>query len=478
MSNCPTAALLAPHRPAYSLSPVMRRYAEARVPRYTSYPTAPHFSEAVDGATYGQWLATIPQGEALSLYLHIPFCHQLCWYCGCHTSITQDQTRISAYADLICREIEQTYQAMATDGSMAGGPVKHIHFGGGSPNALAPKDLIAIMATLRKRFTIAPDAEIAIELDPRKMSEPFMNALADAGFTRASLGVQDLNPAIQKRINRVQPFSTVRYAVQGLRRRGINKINLDLMYGLPGQRVAHVLNTIDKVMGLNPDRLAVFGYAHVPWFKKHQKMVETDAKDGGLPGTEERLRQAEAARDAITEAGFAEIGMDHYAKPDDPMAIAWRRGNRQRNFQGFTTDDASTLIGFGASAISSLPQGYSQNQPHIAHYRAAVMNGEHPIARGLHLSDEDKLRRRVISDIMCEKVVHLPSLCEELGFPADHFDALIPALNALAGDNLILHAEGNLALTHQGRRFSRSVAAIFDAYLAPGDSGNKHSQAS
>ena len=207
-------------------------------------------------------------------------------------------------------------------------------------------------------------------------------------------------------------------------------------------------------------------------------MVETKAKDGGLPDTEERLRQAEAARHAITAMGMVEIGMDHYALPDDPMAIAWRQGNRQRNFQGFTTDDAETLIGFGASAISSLPDGYAQNQPHIAHYRTAVMNGEQPIARGIALTDEDRLRRQVISDIMCEKVVHLPTICADFGQPEDHFEGLSAKLDHLAEDGLILHADGHLALTQAGRRFSRSVAAVFDAYLGNTEGTPKHSQAS
>ncbi|MEO0392224.1 MAG: oxygen-independent coproporphyrinogen III oxidase [Pseudomonadota bacterium] len=480
MNQCPTAAILTPKRPKAALSPVLKTYAEARVPRYTSYPTAPHFT-AVDGAGhYAQWLADIPEGTPLSLYLHIPFCHQLCWYCGCHTSITQDTNRISAYADLLQREIDLKAKAM-DNGRPHGrkpGPVHHIHFGGGSPNALSATDLRAIMARLRQRFQLAQDAEIAIELDPRKLSESFMNALGDTGITRASLGVQDLNPIIQKRINREQPFSAVRHAMRGLRHRGIEKINLDLMYGLPGQRVPHVLRTIEKALTLHPDRLAVFGYAHVPWFKKHQKLVESDARSASLPDTLERLDQAEAARQAITAAGYVEIGMDHYAKPSDPMTVAWQAGHRQRNFQGFTTDGADTLIGFGASAISSLPRGYAQNHPHLAPYRSAVMNGEAPITRECPLTAEDKLRRQVISDIMCEKVIDLGGLCRQHGYDARHFDTLIPALQKLADDGLILHSDGFLTLTHAGRRFSRSVAAVFDAYLHTGDTTTKHSQAS
>ena len=458
----------------------LRTYAEARVPRYTSYPTAVQFHDGVTAADYAGWLADVGQDTPLSLYLHVPFCHQLCWYCGCHTNITRDTSRISSYASLLIREVALVRAAMIGQqhvGACKPGPVHHIHLGGGSPNALAPNDLLAVIGAIRENFMIASGAEIACELDPRHLTDCFMTALAGAGINRVSLGVQDLNPIIQARINRIQPFIEVAQAVYGLRRRGIEHINLDLMYGLPGQTVDHVLSTIDQALTLKPNRFAVFGYAHVPWFKKHQKMIETEEPNGGLPGTEERLAQAEAAREAITAAGYVEIGMDHYALPDDPMAHAWVRGNRQRNFQGFTTDDAGTLIGFGASSISCTDFGYAQNNPHVGDYRKAVEAGQLPVIRGTALSAEDRLRRRIISDIMCEKIINLAAICRQHGFPAGHFSNLRPALTQLADDGLILYSGAQLTLTKQGRRFSRNVAAIFDAYLDPTGTG-KHSTAS
>lgn len=261
-----------------------------------------------------------------------------------------------------------------------------------------------------------------------------------------------------------------------LRKMGIEAINLDLMYGLPGQGVDDVLRTVEQVLPLKPSRLAVFGYAHVPWFKKHQKLVEDPlSEDNGLPDIAERLAQSEAARLAILAAGYVEVGLDHYAHPDDALAQAWQAGDRQRNFQGYTADQSDVLLGFGASAISALPQGYTQHLTHLADYRKAIEAGRHPIARGVAVSDEDRLRHGIITEIMCEQTVNLAEHCRQAGVPRDHFDSLIPKLEQLTEDGLILFGEHTLRLTATGRRLSRNVAAVFDAYLDPGT--DKHAPA-
>jgi len=455
------------------LKPEMLELAEAMVPRYTSYPTAAQFTHAVDGATQAEWLAGLTPAEPLSLYLHVPFCHQLCWYCGCHTSITKSQKRIDEYVDLLCDEIELVAAAIA-DQRNNSGPVQHVHLGGGSPNSLSPGGLIQLGQYLRQFFPLADDAEMACELDPRQLSDCFITALSSMGINRVSLGVQDLNPAIQKAINREQPLPVVASAVSRLRRRGIEAINLDLMYGLPEQQVADVERTIAAILPLQPDRIAVFGYAHVPWFKKHQALIPAE----NLPGTLERLLQADAARQALTAAGYIEIGMDHYALPGDPMAVAWKQGRRQRNFQGFTTDSADTLIGLGVSSISSLPQGYVQNAGDIAAYRRAISSGQLAGARGVAVGEEDHLRSRIINKLMCELPVDLAAEAIVSGMPTDHFDPLMPALEALSDKGLIRLDGTAIEVTPLGRRFTRNIACIFDAYLGAGKAGDRHSRAS
>lgn len=458
--------------PPAALSPALLTRAEARLPRYTSYPTAAQFGDDVDAACYAGWLEDLPADTPLSLYLHIPFCQQLCWYCGCHTTITCDQQRIGAYAELLNREIGLVAGRLQRDDGRSG-PVHHLHLGGGSPNSLCPADLLAVMQALNAGFTFAEDAEIACELDPRHLSDCFVAALASSGFNRASLGVQDLNPHVQKLINREQPLSVVESAVSRLRRLGIRSVNLDIMYGLPDQRIADVHHTIEQILTLTPDRVAVFGYAHVPWFKKHQQMIATDR----LPGTAERLEQAEAAREALRAAGYVEIGMDHYAHPQDRMAQAWNAGQRQRNFQGFTTDNTETLIGMGVSAIGNLPQGYVQNASHLSDYRSAIETGALPVARGIALSDENRLRRAVVQRIMCELPVDLPAIALAHDRPADHFACLLPQLGELATDGLVSLHQEQLCVTERGRRFTRTIAAVFDEYLSA-ESSARHSAAS
>ena len=330
---------------------LLERY-DRRVPRYTSYPTAPHFHQGINAATYERWLAAVGDDTPLSLYFHVPFCHEMCWYCGCHTKIVRRYQPVGDYA-----------ATMADEVTLIGGllkarpPVTHMHWGGGTPTILSAEDLEHLMCNIRAGFNVAPDAEIAVEMDPRTMTEDRVQALARAGVNRASLGVQDFNDRVQKAINRIQPYEMTAQVVEWLRAAGIEAINFDLMYGLPYQTVEDVNRTVDLAASMRPDRVAVFGYAHVPWMKTHMKLIPDDS----LPDAWQRFEQAEAAAERLAERGYRRIGLDHYALETDSMTKVLDEGHLRRNFQGYTTDEARALIGFGASSIGALPQGYVQN---------------------------------------------------------------------------------------------------------------------
>jgi oxygen-independent coproporphyrinogen-3 oxidase len=436
------------------------------VPRYTSYPTAPHFHEGVDGAVYGRWLSELPRETELSLYFHIPFCDTLCWFCGCHTKIVRRYEPIAAYFATLLREVE-----LVTERFGRGRPVRHIHFGGGTPTILQPDHIQRIGEAFRGGFTLTADAEIAVEIDPRELPDETIAALAAIGVTRASLGVQDTNPAVQQAVNRIQPMPVTRSAVERLRAQGIAAINIDLMYGLPGQSVAGVERSVADVVGLAPDRIALFGYAHVPGMKRHQRLIP----EAELPGARARWDQAEAAAAALGAAGYRRVGLDHYARADDPLFRALEEGELKRNFQGYTDDSAGALIGFGASAIGALPQGYAQNAVPLGRYRQAIEAGELATARGIALSAEDRRRRSLIERLMCDLSVDLKDYTTE--GDREPLDLVIdrPALDELSHDGIVDLSEGRVTVTEDGRALVRCVAAVFDSYLArqPG----RHSRA-
>ncbi len=434
-------------------------YALANIPRYTSYPTAPHFGP-LEQATYRGWLSAVPQASSLSLYLHVPFCKSLCWYCGCHTAVTRSATRIEHYAAAL--EAEARMLAGALHGH---GGIEHLHLGGGTPTALGASALASMLHVVREEFGIRPGAELAAELDPRSLDEATVTALAEAGLTRASLGVQDISPAVQHRIGRVQSMDCVAGAVERLRAHGIGSINLDVMYGLPGQGVAEVQATARFAAELGADRVAVFGYAHVPWMKPHQNAIDS----ASLPGALERILQADAAEAVLARAGYVAIGLDHFAQPKDDMAQAQREGRLHRNFQGYTTDIAPALVGLGASAIGSLPAGYAQNDPDERKYVAAVQAGLLPVKRGRALTADDRLRRGLIEQVMCDFSLNLAAL------PPMVLDEAMPALARLDADGIIALDRDFLRVTPEGRRHVRHVAAAFDAYLGTGS--GRHSAA-
>jgi oxygen-independent coproporphyrinogen-3 oxidase len=436
------------------------RYRDERLPRYTSYPTAPHFSPAVSASQYGAWLGSLETGATGSLYLHVPFCRSMCWYCGCHTTITRHDAPIVDYLAVMQREIEAVAERLGRRL-----PVRHIHFGGGTPTIMTPGELARLVDLLAARFAIAPDAEIAVEIDPRTLAPAMTAALGRLGVTRASLGVQSFDPVVQRAINRVQTVAQTAAAVDGLRAAGVRGINFDLIYGLPYQTIASCRDTVAACLDVRPDRFAVFGYAHVPGFKKHQRVID----EATLPDGAARHAQAEAIADALQAAGYRRIGLDHYALPSDPMVRAHLDGSLRRNFQGYTTDTTDALLGFGASAIGRLPQGYVQNAVGLGDYAVRVGAGALPTVKGYVLTPDDRLRADLIERVMCDFAVDVAAVARRHNVdPAGVFRAL-PRLAALRADGLVERSGHEVRVAADARHLVRTVASAFDAYLeAPG----------
>ncbi len=447
-----------PHVAGMDIATLLTRY-DTRVPRYTSYPTAPHFSPAVTPEHTAAWLGRLPADQPLSLYLHVPFCEQLCLYCGCNTFVVRRDGPRIGYAEALVREI--ALAAAAIGGRRR---VTHIHWGGGTPTALPARSLRHVMAELRAAFDVDANAEIAIELDPRHLPDDRLAALADMGVTRASLGVQDFEPEVQAAVGRIQSLALTKTVADRLRANGIAGLNIDLMYGLPYQTSQSVAETASRALELEPDRVAVFGYAHVPWMKRHQKLLP----EAALPGPVERYAQREAVEQTIVAARYTAIGLDHFARPDDALSESAGRGEMRRNFQGYTTDTAPNLIGFGASAIGSLPQGYAQNATNLPEYLGAISRGRLPVARGIEISPDDRLRRDVIEQIMCRLHVDLHVIAKAHGADPGALTQAAPRLAPMQEDGLIKWNGSVVEVLPAGRPFVRSVAAAFDTYLQAG----------
>ncbi|AWN39565.1 oxygen-independent coproporphyrinogen III oxidase [Methylobacterium durans] len=442
------------------------RYGDERLPRYTSYPASPHFSGDVTSAVYASWLSALPQRADASLYLHVPFCRSMCWYCGCHTTITQHDAPIDAYLTALRREIDLVATRLVHPLQ-----VRHVHFGGGTPTIMAPDAFGDLVALLRSRFVVASDAEVAVEIDPRTLSPEMSKAIGEAGVTRVSLGVQSFDPSVQRAIRREQSFDRTAQAVDHLRTAGVDGINLDLIYGLPHQTVASCVETIRLCLKLLPDRFAVFGYAHVPTFKKHQRRID----EGALPDGGTRQAQADAIATVLLAAGYRRIGLDHYARPEDAMARAQNDGTLRRNFQGYTTDPSDVLLGFGASAIGRLPQGYVQNETAIRSYAERVALGELAAVKGYALTGDDRLRAELIERVMCDFAVDVGRVCRAHGRSPGEILHAAPRLTNLEADGLVRIKGNVVSVPREARPFVRSVAAAFDAYL--GTSGRTHSRA-
>jgi oxygen-independent coproporphyrinogen-3 oxidase len=381
----------------------------------------------------------------------------MCWYCGCHTTVARRDAPILDYLGVLRREIELVAGRLTQPLA-----VRQIHFGGGTPTIMAPVDFADLVRLLRKRFGVEADAEIAVEIDPRTLAPAMIDAFGEVGVTRASLGVQSFDPVVQRAINRFQSVEQTAAAVAGLRAIGVEGISFDLIYGLPHQTVRSCVETVEQCIALRPGRFAAFGYAHLPSFKKHQQKID----ESTLPDGVARQEQAEAIAERLVAAGYERIGIDHFALPEDSLALAAAQGALHRNFQGYTTDPCETLIGFGASAIGRLPQGYVQNEVVLGEYGKRVLAGELPIARGYRLTAEDRLRAELIERLMCDLEVDVAAICaRHCAEPA----ALLRSaerLPALEADGII-HLDGNvLRLAKDMRVLARTAASAFDAYLA------------
>ncbi|ENZ82619.1 MULTISPECIES: oxygen-independent coproporphyrinogen III oxidase [Caulobacter] len=444
-------------QPVVSRHDLLTRY-DSRAPRYTSYPTALQFSNAVDADVYGDWLSALDPAEPVSLYAHIPFCDRLCWYCGCNTRVVNKPALISDYVDHLIDELILVEKRLP--GRIKAGAV---HLGGGTPNMLSRDDLVRLFGAMRHVFPFAPGVEISAELDPAVLTEGWVKAAAFHGLNRASLGVQDLAPHVQEAVNRIEPFDVVARAVHWLRQAEVASINLDLMYGLPRQTTADVVATLDKVLALRPERIALFGYAHVPWARPHQKLI----LDEDLADAAGRLEQSQAAAERLVRAGYVAIGLDHFALPSDSLALGLASGTLRRNFQGYTTDPHPTLIGLGASSIGRLPQGYAQNQSSEVMWRAAIASGRLPVARGVALTDDDRLRADVIERLMCDFAVDLGVVAARHGVSAGVFVDDIAKLESLRADGLARVDGDVIRLTEEGRPFVRLVAQAFDRRSEP-----------
>lgn len=438
----------------------------ATAPRYTSYPTTPHFHAGVNAAIYAGWLAGLAPGTDVSLYLHIPFCDTLCWFCGCHTKATRHYEPVAEYLRSLHEEIALVGQMLPS-----GVNVRQIHWGGGSPTILTAEDISALAAGIRRAFTVDARAEFAVEIDPRGLAHDQIKALIDAGLTRASFGIQDFDPDVQRAINRVQSFPLTRAVIDSFRLGGIESINVDVLYGLPHQTAETLTKTLLKVLSLDPDRIALFGYAHVPWLKKHQAMIQ----EADLPGPIDRFDESQLAADLITAWGYQRIGMDHFAQPDDALAVAARAGRLRRNFQGYTADESEVVIGLGASAVGRLPQGYVQNIVPTGEYERRVGEYQLPVARGFALDPDDRVRAHAIERLMCDFRLSGGDLRARFGSRADAVIAEADQIAASDYADLVAKEGDTLWVTEQGRPFVRLICASIDSYFGMGAA--RHSSA-
>jgi oxygen-independent coproporphyrinogen-3 oxidase len=420
------------------------------VPRYTSYPTAAEFTTHAGPADHLAALKALPPGTPASLYVHIPFCKDICWYCGCNTNRSNRTERVASYLEALEAEIDWT--ARQVGGKVALG---RISFGGGSPNALDPIGFVRLVSHILTAFgTSSP--EISVELDPRSLDAEWADLLGKVGARRASLGVQTFDPAIQARIGRIQPAETIELAVSRLRAAGVNSLNFDLMYGLPGQGLAQLMDTLDRTLALGPDRVALFGYAHVPQIIARQRRIEAEH----LPDTAERFEQAARGFDHLVSAGLQPVGFDHFAQPDDSIALATREGRLRRNFQGFTDDQAEVLLGVGATSISSFPSLIVQAEKNPGRYRMRVLGGQPSAERGIRRSADDQERGLVIEDLLCGRAADLS------GLPLDGWAEL--RLKPFLAAGLCTLTDDRLTLTADGLPYARAIASCFDSYRAEG----------
>jgi len=434
---------------------LIKKYA-APVPRYTSYPTAPNFGEDIGNKDYAEWLGALKQGARLSLYLHIPFCDTLCWFCGCNTKMVKRYDPVAEYLPFLYREIKNI--AARVPKSHA---VSHIHWGGGSPNILSEDDIARVSELIGNVFKLENDAEIAVEIDPRGLAEAQVEAYARSGVTRISVGVQDFSSRVQKAINRIQSFEETEKAINLFRDKGVSSINMDLIYGLPYQTIESTKKSVLKVLELEPDRIALFGYAHLPSRIKHQQMIDDDT----LPDIYERFDQAETFATHLMDAGYIRIGLDHFAKPGDELVKSQAAGTLRRNFQGYTTDQADALLGLGASAIGQLNNAYVQNAVPTADYMRMVEDDGLAVRKGYSLTPDDMVRRYTIEQIMCNMELSYGELTTRFGHNAAPILSEAQLMLQNDSDGILQKTDEGFRVKEEGRPFLRTICANFDAHL-------------
>lgn len=424
-----------------------------RLPRYTSYPTALEFKE-LSAHKYVNWLTSLNSNEPVSLYIHIPYCSKLCWFCGCFMKVANKYDAVAKYVDALIQEIGLVAQNCGAK------DVSHVHFGGGSPTILTPEDFEKIMNVIRANFVVKDDAEIAVEIDPRTLSEEKVKAYARSGVNRVSIGIQDFDTKIQKAINRIQSEEIITDSIAWLNNHGIKRINFDLIYGLPHQTLCSIKDTISQAARYKPDRISLFGYAHVPWVKKHMQMICID----DLPGAKSRLVMFKLASAILLSEGYKAIGLDHFALPNDELSNAKNKGTLKRNFQGYTTDNATSLIGLGISSIGSFIEGFAKNTSSFSNYYAKISAGELPIEHGLEVSASDLMRREIISDLMCFSKFNPHSVAMRYGL-SENFSREELALSKLIAEGILKKNKDTYSLTKKGSHYRRAIATIFDEYF-------------
>jgi oxygen-independent coproporphyrinogen III oxidase len=431
-------------------------------PRYTSYPTADRFVEAFTADDYAQALTQRRNGAAamtlpLSLYVHIPFCEALCYYCACNKIITRHHERAKPYLEYLAREV-----ALHTDVLGTQQKVTQLHLGGGSPTFLTDDELRGLMGMLRSHFQLVPGGEYAIEVDPRTIDVARLDALASMGFNRLSFGVQDFDPVVQKAVHRVQPAEQVFALVAAARERGFESINVDLIYGLPHQTPASFDRTLAQIVALRPDRIALYAYAHLPERFKPQRRIDSSH----LPDASSKVSMLARSLAALMAAGYVYVGMDHFALPNDPLAVAKRQGRLHRNFQGYSTQPDHDLIALGVSSIGRLGATYSQNAKTLPEYYDALDNGRFPVVRGLALTRDDLIRRAVIMALMCQGQCLYESI--DLAYLIDfktYFAAELDVLRSMQDNGMVVLDDTGIQVTAMGWYFVRAVAMVFDRYL-------------
>ncbi|MEQ8366037.1 MAG: oxygen-independent coproporphyrinogen III oxidase [Roseitalea porphyridii] len=427
---------------------------DAKVPRYTSYPTAPHFGRDVGSDQFANWIGDIAPGAKISLYVHVPFCRRLCWFCACRTQGTQTDKPVAAYLETLQAELR-----LLADHLPEGVQLSRLHWGGGTPTLLSPQMMEDLAGAIKDVAPFSDETEFSVEIDPNEIDPARLDALARAGMNRASIGVQDFDPNIQATIGRMQSYDITRDAVDEIRARGVASLNADILYGLPHQSKGRITESVQKLLSLNPDRVALYGYAHVPWMAKRQQMIPSDA----LPTPQERLELFDTARRLFLWDHYDEIGIDHFATKDDGLSIARKTGRLRRNFQGYTDDTADVLIGVGASSISRFPQGYAQNAPATGAHTAAIREGRFSTARGHVFTSDDLMRGRMIEQLMCEFRIDAAEIRDRFGISATALSSMLQQINR-DFDNLLDVGPNGMSIPMEARPLTRMVARNLDAY--------------